>query len=302
MITSGNNSLLYTANRLALILLYGALCYPNSANAWGKKGHRIVGEIAQKHLNSRSQAQLEKILGSESLADGANWPDFMRSDSNLLWSKTYLYWHYVTIPEQTPVRLRPIPPEGDALTALNCLSAVIVDAQSTNFQKKAAVRFITHIIGDVHQPLHAGNGKDRGGTDVEVNFFSQPTNLHVVWDSLLIDNTEMSSSEMVSYLLKGISSYDRITWGKARPEVWIEESVAFRSGIYPKTKNISFDYIYSNSHIIEKRLKQAGVRLASFFNNLFGNDRRLDSRSGDEKMIDIQCIPFPEKPDSTSER
>src|SRR5690349_6776716 len=74
-----------------------AICayIPVNASAWGMLGHRIVGQVAETYLNSKSRKAVKNILGDETLAMTANWPDFIKSDS----SYNYLSsWHYVNLP------------------------------------------------------------------------------------------------------------------------------------------------------------------------------------------------------------
>ncbi|MDQ3477808.1 MAG: S1/P1 Nuclease, partial [Pseudomonadota bacterium] len=60
-----------------------------------------------------------------------------------------------------------------------------------------------------------------------------------------------------------------IAWWEVNPRVWISESAQVRETIYPKETALSYDYIYQHTPMIELRLKQAGVRLAAYLNDLF---------------------------------
>lgn len=99
------------------------------------------------------------------------------------WQRNASSFHYVTVPEgQTYADVGP-PEEGDAITALEQSSNTVNNGDASLEEKQLALRFIVHIIGDLHQPLHVGNGKDRGGNDFLVTFFGEVSNLHSVWDS-----------------------------------------------------------------------------------------------------------------------
>jgi len=71
--------------------------------------------------------------------------------------------------------------------------------------KQLTLRFTVHIIGDLHQPLHAGDGTDRGGNDYKMTFFWEETNLHRVWDTQLIEQEELSYTEMTHWLSRKIT-------------------------------------------------------------------------------------------------
>ena len=155
---------------------------PTPAFAWGKTGHRVVGQIAEAHLSGKARAAVKRILGTETMAEASNWPDFMKSDPAPFWQKTASAWHYVTIPAGKTYADVGAPPEGDAITALARFSATLRDGKASAEDKRMALRFIIHICGDLAQPLHTGNGTDRGGNDLKVTWFGKPTNLHSVWD------------------------------------------------------------------------------------------------------------------------
>ncbi|HXI86393.1 MAG TPA: S1/P1 nuclease, partial [Parvularculaceae bacterium] len=119
------------------------------------------------------------------------------------------------------------------------------------------------------QPLHAGNGTDRGGNDVKVTYMGQPTNLHAVWDSGLIDSENLSYTEWANWLEEKITKADRKAWSSVDPIVWAEESAAIRDKIYPGSANLGFQYRFDNIATVRRRLSQAGVRIADYLNDMF---------------------------------
>lgn len=258
-------------------LIFVALIATTSqAWAWGKTGHRVIGKIAEDHLTAVAKAGVRSILGVETIAEASNWPDTMRSDPSPFWQKTASPWHYVTVPPGKTYSEAEAPAEGDAATALQRFSATVRDAKAPLADRQLALRFIIHIVGDLHQPLHAGNGSDKGGNDVRVTFMGRSTNLHSVWDSALIDEEQLSYSEMAAWLDARITPATARTWAIADPHVWIAESAALRDQIYPKTgdTSLSYRYIYDHTAQMELRLEQGGVRLAAYLNQLFAPAKR----------------------------
>ena len=249
---------------------------PAPALAWGKTGHRVIGAIAQRHLSLQAAAGVKRILGVETLAEASTWPDFMRSDPSEFWQHQASPWHYVTVPQGKTYAEVGAPPEGDAVTALTRFSATVRDPRATLADKQLALRFITHLVGDLHQPLHAGNGTDKGGNDVSVTFAGKPTNLHAVWDSGLVDEEQLSYSEMADWLGARITPRDVRAWSTTDPGVWITESAALRDRIYPAKgeTSLSFRYVFDHSAQMELRLEQGGVRLAAYLNRLFAPAKR----------------------------
>ncbi len=244
---------------------------PAPAFAWGKTGHRVVGQIADAHLSSKARAAVRQILGIETMAEASNWPDFMKSDPSPFWQKTASAWHYVTIPAGKTYDQVGAPLEGDAITALDRFSATLRDRKASAGDRRMALRFIIHIVGDLAQPLHNGNGTDRGGNDLKVTWFGKPTNLHSVWDSLLVDDEQLSFSEMGTWLNARITPADVKAWSSADPKVWMADSVIVRDQVYPPSGDtaLGYRYVYENTPRMELQLEKGGVRLAAYLNNVF---------------------------------
>jgi hypothetical protein len=274
----------------ALVLLL-----PSPALAWGKTGHRVVAAIADTQLSGLARAHVREILGQgESLDEAANWPDEMRSDPAQFWQKTSTPWHYVTV---NGITYDHAPSEGDALEALNHFKRALQDPKANLADKQLALRFVIHIVGDLHQPLHVGKCCDRGGNDVKVTWFGKPTNLHAVWDSALVDDEQLSFSELAAKLERHISDKQLIAWWDINPRDWISESAEYRDSLYPTAADmpkpkkgeklkkgqpvlpdLSYSYVYRLTPLMEQRLSQAGVRLAAYLNWVFAEPQALPER------------------------
>jgi hypothetical protein len=268
---------------LALAALLAAAVVPSPALAWGKTGHRVVAAIADTQLSGLARANIEKILGpGETLDEAANWPDEMRSAPGQFWQKTSTPWHYVTL---NGILYDHAPSEGDALEALAKFSKTLRDPHASLADRQMALRVIVHLVGDLHQPLHNGKCCDKGGNDVKVNWFGKPTNLHAVWDSQLVDEEQLSFTELAAKLERHISHDDVIKWWDINPRDWTSESAEIRDTLYPlpakpkpgqKLKkgekllpDLSYSYVYKFTPVMERRLSQGGVRLAAYLNALF---------------------------------
>ena len=254
------------------LLIASALLAASSiqqVHAWGQTGHRITGAIAEQYLTAEARAAIEKLLPYESLAEASTYPDEMRSNPDEFWQKEAGPYHYVTVPKGKHYHEEDAPDHGDAYTALKKFSAIVKDKNASLEDRQVALRFIVHIIGDLHQPLHAGNGTDKGGNDFKLSFFWEESNLHRVWDSGLLDRRQLSYTEWTDWLGKKISAEDAAKWNTSDPLVYIAESAAIRDGIYPKDNRISWDYLYQNLPTATERLQKGGVRIAAYVNNLF---------------------------------
>ena len=163
--------------KLFLVVLF-FVAYSN-AFSWGQNGHRIVGAIAESYLTPTAKQNLQKLLGNERLSMVGTYMDFIRSDDKY---RHMGPWHYCTIPDGKTYEEAGTPDKGDVIVTIERLLKELETKQFTDGDELLAVKMLVHLIGDIHQPLHVGNGKDKGGNDIDVEFFWEKSNLHRVWD------------------------------------------------------------------------------------------------------------------------
>jgi len=252
--------------RKALITL---LLVPALAFSWGKTGHRVVGQIAENHLTPKAAKAVRDLLGPDSLAEVANWADEIRSDPSM---KRYDPWHYVNIPDGQTYEAMEKNPAGDILVALKTFEATLRNAGAPKEERIQALKFMVHMIGDLHQPLHAGKREDLGGNRVTVHWFrnAESTNLHTVWDDLIIEQEKLSFTEWTRFL-DHPSAAEVKEWQATSYTAWMEESYKLRGRCYEFKPELplSYEYVYKSLPIVKQRLLQAGVRLAGALNEIY---------------------------------
>ncbi len=244
-----------------------ALFISFNAISWGLTGHRVIGQIAQKHLNNKSKKQLKRLFGHQSLAYNANWMDLIKSDPTYDYMKP---WHYATIPDGKTYKEVGTPEEKDIIWAINDFTGQLKSDTLTLEEEQFALRCLIHLVGDIHQPLHVGNGEDRGGNDVKLKFFWKNSNLHRVWDSGMIDGEKLSYTEWAMFIdhnEKG--EIERLQ--NSTPLDWANESKALRASVYDTEgeDNLTYNYVYEHRDQVKRRLKEAGVRLAGLINEIY---------------------------------
>ena len=185
-----------------------ALLSSNSVFAWGNNGHRVVGEIATRFLDVDVLVKAHKILKGQSLAQVSTWPDEIKSDP-----ATYQYtfnWHYTTwqTEDHDHSENEETTSTGFLLKSINDQLAVLRDPKASDDQKAFSLKFVVHLIGDIHMPLHVGNGTDQGGNFCKVTYMGQPTNLHALWDEGMIDFLKLSFTELAKFVSEGKSVDD----------------------------------------------------------------------------------------------
>jgi len=240
---------------------------------WGQTGHRIVAEVAQNHLTPEAEEAVRDLLGGVSMARVSVWADEARGQDKWSFTRT---WHYTTIPDGETYQTAEKQKDGDVITALRKYEEILRSNEASRDEKITALKFFIHFAGDVHQPLHVGNGEDRGGNDVDVSWYGEEARLHSVWDSKIIDHTELSFTEFTRFI-DHPTPQEIEKWQRASYVDWAMESYEVRDQVYSFSKNsnssrlpyLSWDYRNAAVPVVEERLLKAGVRLAGVLNNIF---------------------------------
>lgn len=271
-----------------------------TANAWGPTGHRVVAEIAQRHLTPAAQAKVSLILDGRTLADVANWPDDLRSDPRY---NKYLPLHFATVKNGlTSYRDSEKARCGDVVVAIDAFTAFLrtgsrealyvvkalsdkpdgTGLEACNPQETEpispamALSFLVHLMGDLHQPLHVG-GIDRGGNLVDVNWMDRwKTNLHSTWDDEMVDYERLDYTQYARFLDRA-SEADATRWLAGNTISYADEAVAMRSKLYvfpddsgkPAVHKVSYKYIGAQRDRMREQLLKGGLRLAGILNSIF---------------------------------
>lgn len=253
--------------RTLLVILF-ALTISYKSSGWGQTGHRVIGLIAEYHLSKKAKKNIRNILQGQSLAMASNFMDEIKSESKY----DYLSpWHYCTIPDGKTYEEAGTPDEGDIIYALE-LFINELDSKEFSIEDEAfTLKCLIHLVADIHQPLHVGNGTDRGGNDTEVEYFWRNSNLHRVWDTGIIDAQNLSYTEYTDWIHHTDKQLIE-TWSQSGIIDWAYESMSYRNQVYdlPDDHKISYEYNYNNIDLVNLRLLQAGIRLARILNDIYG--------------------------------
>lgn len=247
------------------------------AFAWGDKGHQVVAVIAESRLTFPALEAVRSLIGPSRLRDVAMWADQIRRQR----SETSP-WHYVNIPldraEYDPARDCARPRPGDCVVeAITRFQRVLADHRRPRAERAEALRFVTHLVADLHQPLHCADHRDGGGNDVKVVFFGEvvhpggrmPWNLHAVWDSGLIERRGLSVSTYAQRLTKRIARQpiDAVAGGSVVDWALESHRVAVETAYrLPSDRRLGDEYAEIALPVIDDMLAKAGVRLAVVLN------------------------------------
>ena len=237
---------------------------------WGDKGHRIVAILADQHLTDQAGEEVRKLLpAGTTLADAAVWPD---KEGRRITEFDRL--HHVSIPDNAAGydQERDCQAKNCMVEALNWFTAVIADVRAPINVRLIALRYVAHLVGDLHQPLHAGRREDRNGADIIVNYRAQTNNLHLFWDINIVEMEEGNPEEVAKRLNQSITGKQRTDWQSGGPKTWTDESFRLsRSYTYKlgESMDLSDEYVATALTIVRRRLAQAGVRLGWLLNDAF---------------------------------
>lgn len=269
-------------------LILGLALVSTNSFAWGPTGHRVVGEIAEGKLNPSTLKKVKEILKGKSLAGVANWPDEIRSEPEK-YHDTFK-WHYTDFPDEMK-SLDESKSSGLLTTSIQNQINILKDKKSTADQKEAALKFLVHLVGDLHMPLHVGNGKDRGGNWCHITFHGEKMNLHHLWDEAMIDFTKLSFTEISRLIQEGVTGDEIKSIQSGTVADWTIESRALRLEVYPaevkasKKKTdyynycnkdgvskdmkpaLAWEYSYKFYPKLERQLLKGGLRLAQILNS-----------------------------------
>ena len=221
---------------LRLAFLLTLLLPATPAMAWWEYGHGAVGRIAYLNLSPHARIEVDRLLRQGRLLDtptcsvrtielAAYWPDCIKA-----LGERFSYassWHYQNVDICRPFDLRSPCADG------NCVSAqierqvrLLADVRVPTRERVMALAFLVHFMGDLHQPMHAGDHGDLGGNRVQVSYgvIGGRTNLHSVWDGYLADRGISQPPGEPAGILSQLSAEDRATMPQGTITDWSRES------------------------------------------------------------------------------
>lgn len=251
---------------LSICLLFPLMI--GQAFAWGQNGHRVVGHVAEQHLSRKAQKRIMKLLEDNSLAEVSVWMDEIRSDN--AYDHTH-DWHWVSIPYKVKYEDTEKNPHGDIVMKIEELVGALKAGGLSPEIEQEYIKYLVHLVGDLHQPMHVGTGEDAGGNKVRVEWFREKSNLHRVWDTDMIESKNLSYTELADFLDRPEKKQVR-EWQSSSVRDWAYESSNYLPEAYqiPEDGRLGYQYMYEHFDTVEKRLLQAGVRLAGLLNEIYG--------------------------------
>jgi len=204
------------------LLLFGLV--PHGAKGWSTLGHKTVAVLGFEMLSNNVRSKVTVILGPNDISHASVWPDLLRdppaNDTEMhdfiAAHRSHTDWHFINLPLNANVYepAGPFARTNDIVQMINrCID--VLEEKSTMMSKRHALRWLVHLVGDLHQPLHVGCGyyrfngnneailikspaeaighqHDRGGNRLH---YSKSGKLHSFWDDALVDRIDSSPNE-----------------------------------------------------------------------------------------------------------
>jgi hypothetical protein len=296
-------------NSFKLCAAIALLCngaWSNPVWAWGDEGHEVVALIAQSRLDPVVRRNVEALLAADTdtltapnMAEAATWADKYRDfDRNGARQHTRL-WHFVDLELSAPDLDRacfdhPALPAGTLASngpAQDCVvdkidefAAELANPSTDRSERVVALKFLLHLVGDLHQPLHAADDHDRGGNDKRVSGAGMHAEtLHHYWDTDFVEQLGPNPQQIATKLSAHISATDARIWGRGNPGDWAMESFKVAKddayGRLPAPDGrgkvlLTGEYITMADRDVALQLSKAGVRLAVMLNRALGQGNK----------------------------
>jgi hypothetical protein len=216
----------------ALLALFLAA---SPAAAWWEYGHYTVGRIGYSEASPAAQAAVRRLIAQSklletptcpiaSIEDASYWPDCVKALGDRF---SYASpWHYQNVDICKPFDLKAACRDG------NCVSAqiernlkLLADKELPARERVMALAFLTHFVGDLHMPLHAGDKSDLGGNRFPVTYgvIAGRTNLHGTWDGWIAERGISNPPGGAAGVLSDFSPEQRTAMKAGTVEDWSRE-------------------------------------------------------------------------------
>ena len=269
------------------------LLYSPAALAWGGLGHEAICELAFLELDDTARQRVIALIRQDpeftTFRASCNWADRPRQRASE---------HFVNLPRDATGLDGDECPLADecVVSAIEHDLAVLASPNATDEEKLAALKFLGHWVGDIHQPLHAAARDDRGGNHVRTRG-SSCESLHTLWDSCIVEERlGMHPLAIVPALQAGLTDEQRAEWLAGDPVDWANESFAiarepglqycimvdgtcqyaaenreFEQGEPERVVVVNQAYLDRHAATVRVRIAMAGVRLAGLLSRALGD-------------------------------
>ena len=254
--------------KIVFLILFSIQFSFGNSIFWSKTGHRAIGKVAQEELSGKTRRAMDKLLDGQSIASISNFADEIKADRRF---REFSAWHYVNIPPGKDYSDIEPSKYGDLVVGIQKCISMVKNDKNTKEDRAFYLKMLVHLIGDLHQPMHIGRVEDKGGNDIQVQWFGNGSNLHRVWDSNMINDYGLSYTELAISLPK-LDKKEKRAIQNGTVLDWVEESQELANKLYESVEvgeKLAYRYSYTWWGTVESQLQKGGLRLAKVLDELF---------------------------------
>jgi hypothetical protein len=254
--------------KIVFLILFSVQFSFGNSIFWSKTGHRAIGKVAQEELSGKTRRAIDRLLDGQSIASISNFADEIKADRSF---REFSAWHYVNIPPDKDYSDIEPSKYGDLVVGIQKCITMVKNDKNTKEDRVFYLKMLVHLIGDLHQPMHVGRLEDKGGNDIQVQWFGNGSNLHRVWDSNMINDYGLSYTELATSLPE-LDKKEKKAIQNGTVLDWVEESQEIANKLYESVEvgeKLAYRYSYTWWSTVESQLQKGGLRLAKVLNELF---------------------------------
>ncbi len=262
----------------ALIATFVSITVSFTASAWDRAGHQAVCAKAWQEMTDTTRTAVSDLLDASSAQ--AFTATCMWADEIVQSRPETRPWHFITIPKtERSIDLARDCPDGNCVVAQIERQSAVIAGPAPKAERADALRYLVHLVADVHQPLHVAFAEDRLGENVRLAFLGRDMNMHALWDGELLKAPNPPSHGYTPYLQEMADRHNRERWTGATPRDWAQETLwimrAAPTGYVGNPGGLVFDelYVQQNYLVATEQLDKAGVRLGAWLNTLFAKEK-----------------------------
>ncbi len=260
-----------------LVAITAFLCAALSppAEAWDGAGHRMACVKAWREMTDPARAAVSGLLSvktPEEFAETCTWADEAAATR-----RETAGWHFIHVPKTS----RAVELARDCKAPASCVveqidrQTEVLTGTAPKAARAEALRFLAHLMADLHQPLNVAFAEDHGGRDIKITFLGKPADMHALWDSLILKAPNPPSRGYTPFLQDMADRHNRERWNIGTAKDWAEETLwvmrAPPTGYVGNPGGLVFDEIYveQNYLVATDQIDKSGVRLAFVLNGIF---------------------------------